>query len=146
MDPVCPRCCGWSPVPRCLSAHHATRLDLQSLPGWPGTGRPWACALDCDDRLLARLLTRGRAPALALAVGGSEMATLLTADVAALLTNGSVRPIVRKKASLALLRLLRKSPDPAEEILPPEVHRTKEANGICFTPRPLVFCRPQRFR
>lgn len=53
------------------------------------------------------------------------MATLLTTDVAALLTNGSVRPIVRKKAALALLRLLRKSADSAEEILPPEVSRKR---------------------
>jgi AP-2 complex subunit alpha len=55
------------------------------------------------------------------AVGGSEMASLLTADVAQLLTNASMRPIVRKKAALALLRLLRKSSDNAEDILPAEV-------------------------
>lgn len=51
------------------------------------------------------------------------MASLLTADVATLLTNGSVRPIVRKKAALALLRLLRKSADNAEDILPADVSR-----------------------
>ena len=49
------------------------------------------------------------------------MASLLTADVAQLLTNASMRPIVRKKAALALLRLLRKSSDNAEDILPAEV-------------------------
>lgn len=49
------------------------------------------------------------------------MASLLTADVAQLLTNSSMRPIVRKKAALALLRLLRKSSDNAEDILPADV-------------------------
>eukprot|EP00891_Asterochloris_glomerata_P007006 jgi/Astpho2/7006/fgenesh1_pm.00107_%23_19_t len=42
-------------------------------------------------------------------VGGQEMASLLAVDVMNLVTNGAVRPIVRKKAALCLLRLLRKA-------------------------------------
>ena len=39
-------------------------------------------------------------------------------------TNGAVRPIVRKKAALCLLRLMRKSP-PDAELLQPEVWSVK---------------------
>ena len=39
-------------------------------------------------------------------------------------TNGAVRPIVRKKAALVLLRLMRKSP-PDAELLQPEVWSVK---------------------
>ncbi|KAK9806309.1 hypothetical protein WJX72_009579 [[Myrmecia] bisecta] len=59
-------------------------------------------------------------------VGGAEMASLLTVDVMNLLTNGAVRPIVRKKAALCLLRLIRKSP-PEAEILAPDVWSVKLA-------------------
>jgi len=52
-------------------------------------------------------------------VGGAEMASLLTADVGAVLVNGSARPAVRKKAALALLRLVRKAP-PEEDALDPD--------------------------
>ena len=61
------------------------------------------------------------------------MASLLTADIAALLTMGTVRPIVRKKAALALLRMLRKSADNAEDILPPEV---RSGQGGALPDRP----------
>uniref|UniRef100_A0A7S0R8D3 Clathrin adaptor alpha/beta/gamma-adaptin appendage Ig-like subdomain domain-containing protein n=1 Tax=Chlamydomonas leiostraca TaxID=1034604 RepID=A0A7S0R8D3_9CHLO len=43
-------------------------------------------------------------------VGGSEMAEALTQDVIKLLSSGSARPLVKKRASLALLRLIRKTP------------------------------------
>ena len=49
------------------------------------------------------------------------MASLLLVDVQELLISGAVRPIVRKKAALALLRLLRKSTSDIEELLTPEV-------------------------
>ena len=55
------------------------------------------------------------------AVGGPEFAALLLPDVQELLTNGAVRPIVRKKAALALLRLLRKSTSDIEELLQHDV-------------------------
>lgn len=48
------------------------------------------------------------------AVGGAEFAQLLTADVMAVLTNGATRPVVRKKAALCLLRLIRKAPADAD--------------------------------
>jgi hypothetical protein len=54
-------------------------------------------------------------------VGGPEFAALLLPDVQELLTNGAVRPIVRKKAALALLRLLRKSTSDIEELLQHDV-------------------------
>ncbi|KAK9803215.1 hypothetical protein WJX73_004463 [Symbiochloris irregularis] len=57
-------------------------------------------------------------------VGGAEMAALLTPDVMTLLMNGAVRPIVRKKCALCLLRLMRKSPSDVE-ILTPEVWSVK---------------------
>ncbi|CAK0759184.1 hypothetical protein CVIRNUC_002678 [Coccomyxa viridis] len=59
-------------------------------------------------------------------VGGPEMASLLTVDVMNLLTNGTVRSIVRKKAATCLLRLIRKSPAEAE-ILQPDVWSVKLA-------------------
>ena len=40
-------------------------------------------------------------------VGGAEFAQLLIADVMAVLSNGATRPVVRKKAALCLLRLIR---------------------------------------
>ena len=43
-------------------------------------------------------------------MGGAEFAQLLTADVMAVLSNGATRPVVRKKAALCLLRLIRKAP------------------------------------
>jgi len=43
-------------------------------------------------------------------IAGQEMADTLTPDVLKLLTSGTARPIVRKKAALCLLRLLRKTP------------------------------------
>lgn len=55
-----------------------------------------------------------------LAVGGSEFSQLLTADVMNVLANGATRPVVRKKAALCLLRLIRKAP-PDAEIMQPEV-------------------------
>jgi AP-2 complex subunit alpha len=42
-------------------------------------------------------------------VGGREFADSLAGDVQKILTNPSVRPIVRKKAALCLLRLFRKN-------------------------------------
>eukprot|EP00884_Botryococcus_braunii_P018832 jgi/Botrbrau1/5632/Bobra.55_1s0021.1 len=54
------------------------------------------------------------------------MASLLTVDVMNLLTNNAVRPIVRKKAALCLLRLLRKSP-PESDIMAPDVWSVKLA-------------------
>ncbi|KAL3140296.1 hypothetical protein ABBQ38_004564 [Trebouxia sp. C0009 RCD-2024] len=52
-------------------------------------------------------------------VGGQEMASLLAVDVMALVTNGAVRPIIRKKAALCLLRLLRKA-GPDSDMLAPD--------------------------
>lgn len=51
------------------------------------------------------------------AVGGPEFAQLLTADVMEVLSLGATRPVVRKKAALCLLRLLRKS-DSDDSLLP----------------------------
>ena len=45
------------------------------------------------------------------AVGGREFAESLAADVQRLLVTSAVRPIVRKKAALCLLRLFRRNPD-----------------------------------
>ena len=42
-------------------------------------------------------------------VGGEEFAQLLTLDVMNVITNGATRPVVRKKAALCLLRMLRNS-------------------------------------
>ncbi|PRW60941.1 AP-2 complex subunit alpha-1-like [Chlorella sorokiniana] len=53
-------------------------------------------------------------------VGGSEFSQLLTADVMNVLANGATRPVVRKKAALCLLRLIRKAP-PDADIMQPEV-------------------------
>lgn len=47
-------------------------------------------------------------------MGGSEFSQLLTADVMGVLANGATRPVVRKKAALCLLRLIRKAPPDAE--------------------------------
>mmetsp|Transcript_28079 Transcript_28079/g.53476 ORF Transcript_28079/g.53476 Transcript_28079/m.53476 type:complete len:1010 (+) Transcript_28079:139-3168(+) len=44
-------------------------------------------------------------------VGGKEFAEALVGDVQKLLMTTTVRPVVRKKAALCLLRLLRKNPD-----------------------------------
>ena len=63
------------------------------------------------------------------AVGGPEFAALLLPDVQELLTNGAVRPIVRKKAALALLRLLRKSTSDVEELLQHDVRRKPPYDG-----------------
>lgn len=52
-----------------------------------------------------------------LSVGGAEFAQLLTADVMSVLSNGATRPVVRKKAALCLLRLIRKAP-PDVDIMP----------------------------
>ena len=49
-------------------------------------------------------------------VGGREFADALASDVQRVLLNGGARPIVRKKAALALLRLFRRN----KEILVPE--------------------------
>ncbi|KAG2452624.1 hypothetical protein HYH02_002861 [Chlamydomonas schloesseri] len=43
-------------------------------------------------------------------IGGQEMAEALTLDVLKLLTSGASRPLIKKRASLCLLRLLRKTP------------------------------------
>lgn len=59
-------------------------------------------------------------------VGGSEFSQLLTADVMNVLANGATRPVVRKKAALCLLRLIRKAP-PDAEIMQPEVWGVKLA-------------------
>lgn len=53
-------------------------------------------------------------------MGGKEFAELLTQDVLAVLGNGATRPVVRKKAALCLLRLLRKAP-PDTDLLPADV-------------------------
>ena len=45
------------------------------------------------------------------AVGGPDFAQLLASDVLSVLSHGATRPLVRKKAALCLLRLLRKSSD-----------------------------------
>ncbi|XP_073158495.1 AP-2 complex subunit alpha-1-like [Henckelia pumila] len=44
-------------------------------------------------------------------IGGREFAESLALDVQKLLISSSVRPLVRKKAALCLLRLYRKNPD-----------------------------------
>eukprot|EP00955_Chlamydomonas_euryale_P049541 354275-Chlamydomonas_euryale.AAC.9 len=44
------------------------------------------------------------------AVGGKEMAEALVPDILKLLTNGSCRPLVKKRAALCLLRMIRKTP------------------------------------
>jgi AP-2 complex subunit alpha len=44
-------------------------------------------------------------------VGGKEFAESLAVDVQRLLVSGTVRPIIRKKAALCLLRLYRRNPD-----------------------------------
>ena len=49
--------------------------------------------------------------ALCPSVGGREFAESLAADVQRLLMSSSVRPVVRKKAALCLLRLFRRNPD-----------------------------------
>lgn len=53
-------------------------------------------------------------------VGGAEFAQLLIADVMAVLSNGATRPVVRKKAALCLLRLIRKVPLDSEIMSPSE--------------------------
>lgn len=73
------------------------------------------------------------------------MASLLTVDVMALLTNGAVRTIVRKKAALCLLRLLRKSP-PDAEVMQPEVWSVKLVSAPppsrLRAPKPSLPCAP----
>ena len=67
-------------------------------------------------------------------MGGPEFAALLLPDVQELLTNGAVRPIVRKKAALALLRLLRKSTSDVEELLQHDVRgRAAVASKTCWS-------------
>ena len=44
-------------------------------------------------------------------MGGKEFAEAMSMDVQRLLVSNTVRPIVRKKAALCLLRLFRKNPD-----------------------------------
>lgn len=63
------------------------------------------------------------------AVGGSEFSQLLTADVMNVLANGATRPVVRKKAALCLLRLIRKAPADAE-IMQPDVWGVKLATML----------------
>ncbi|GLC68315.1 hypothetical protein PLESTF_000678300 [Pleodorina starrii] len=46
-------------------------------------------------------------------IGGQEMAEALTLDVLKLLTSGASRPLIKKRASMCLLRLLRKTPPDA---------------------------------
>ena len=57
-------------------------------------------------------------------VGGREFADSMAADVQRLLVSSTVRPIVRKKAALALLRLYRRN----KEILVPETWAQKMIN------------------
>lgn len=47
-------------------------------------------------------------------IAGQEMAEALTPDVLKLLQSGTSRPVVRKKAALCLLRLMRKTPADAQ--------------------------------
>ena len=49
-------------------------------------------------------------------VGGVEFAQLMTGDVMNVISNGATRPVVRKKAALCLLRMLRNSPADSELI------------------------------
>ena len=60
---------------------------------------------------------------------------MLLTDVQELLVSGTVRPIVRKKAALALLRLLRKSTSDVEELLQPEVRPEPTAVSGASEPR-----------
>lgn len=57
-------------------------------------------------------------------VGGREFADSLAGDVQRILVSSTVRPIVRKKAALCLLRLFRKN----KEILVPETWAQKMIN------------------
>lgn len=66
-------------------------------------------------------------------MGGKEFAELLTVDVMNVLGNGATRPIVRKKAALCLLRLLRKAP-PNQDIMPAEVGCGGEALALGVAP------------
>ena len=61
-----------------------------------------ATSAPAADRPLLRVLR---------SVGGKEFAESLAADVQRLLVTGTVRPVVRKKAALCLLRLFRRNPD-----------------------------------
>ena len=56
-------------------------------------------------------------------------------------TNGAVRPIVRKKAALCLLRLLRKA-GPDSDMLAPDVWSVKLVS--CTVPQHTCFGRPDR--
>eukprot|EP00201_Polytomella_parva_P006204 CAMPEP_0175083532 /NCGR_PEP_ID=MMETSP0052_2-20121109/27451_1 /TAXON_ID=51329 ORGANISM="Polytomella parva, Strain SAG 63-3" /NCGR_SAMPLE_ID=MMETSP0052_2 /ASSEMBLY_ACC=CAM_ASM_000194 /LENGTH=1189 /DNA_ID=CAMNT_0016355025 /DNA_START=55 /DNA_END=3620 /DNA_ORIENTATION=- len=49
-------------------------------------------------------------------ISGAEMAEALTQDVIKLLTAGGARPVVKKRAALCLLRLIRKAPPEAQPI------------------------------
>ena len=71
-------------------------------------------------------------------VGGEEFSQLLMQDVVQVLGNGATRPAIRKKASLCLLRLIRKSPDD-HEAMPADVWGTQLASlledsdpGVCL--------------
>jgi len=57
-------------------------------------------------------------------VGGREFADALAADVQRVLCSGTIRPVVRKKAALALLRLYRRN----REILVPETFSQQMLN------------------
>lgn len=71
-------------------------------------------------------------------VGGEEFSQLLMQDVVQVLGNGATRPAIRKKASLCLLRLIRKSPED-HEAMPADVWGTQLASlledsnpGVCL--------------
>lgn len=51
-------------------------------------------------------------------VGGQEVAESLTQDVLKLLTGGASRPIIKKKAALALLKMIRKTPLDSQVVQP----------------------------
>ncbi|KAG1677810.1 hypothetical protein FOA52_008574 [Chlamydomonas sp. UWO 241] len=52
-------------------------------------------------------------------VGGREMAEALVPDILKLLSNGSSRPLVKKRAALCLLRMMRRTP-PGQEVVHPD--------------------------
>jgi AP-2 complex subunit alpha len=71
-------------------------------------------------------------------VGGEEFSQLLMQDVVQVLGNGATRPAIRKKASLCLLRLIRKFPED-HEAMPADVWGTQLASlledsdpGVCL--------------
>ena len=69
-------------------------------------------------------------------VGGAEFAESLSADVVNILLSTTIRPIVRKKAALCLLRLFRKMPEVliSEDFAPKMAYLLDEKDlGICLT-------------